>query len=262
MNRSELENGNEENREVTELLAALPRVEAPANFIFGVQARIVAGRSKVRSSFFPFLRVAVPLSLVLFFGGLAFFYGTMPNENVGVADVVVPQNYVPDPAPTVIADDVASRNEPQIRGPQIAEPESGNLQTVSVEQKNGTPIRRAGSARKSTASKDERTFTQDSALSLPNMITPPGIPASGGEIPVREILESLGLKVDYVGSAWTVRTVLTNGIAERSGMLANDIVESINDQPIGRAIKLKGSFEGKSVTVNRGGKSIKLDLTH
>jgi hypothetical protein len=73
MNRSELKNGTEENREVTELLAALPRVEAPANFDFGVKARIAAGGSKGRSALFPFLKVTVPVAILLLIGTLCFY---------------------------------------------------------------------------------------------------------------------------------------------------------------------------------------------
>ena len=106
MNRSDLEIGTEENgTEVAELLAALPRVEAPANFNFGVNARIAKGRPSGRT-LFPFLKVAIPLSLLLVIGGLMFFYATMPGD-----DQVIVRSDSPGPSPLP----VVRRDEPTIR---------------------------------------------------------------------------------------------------------------------------------------------------
>jgi C-terminal processing protease CtpA/Prc len=70
----------------------------------------------------------------------------------------------------------------------------------------------------------------------------------------------LGMKVDNAGGKWTVISTSASSVAERSGVLASDIIESINDQAIGGKDKLNGTVLGKALTVLRGGKSIKLDL--
>jgi hypothetical protein len=56
MDRNEIENGvnkleslGGDDRVIADLLSALPRVEAPANFEFGVNAKIAAGQPQVSS---------------------------------------------------------------------------------------------------------------------------------------------------------------------------------------------------------------------
>jgi hypothetical protein len=262
MNRRDLENGTEENREVAELLAALPRVEAPANFEFGVKARIASGEQKGGSALFTFLKVAVPLSLILAVGGFAIFYGTTSDDDTLIANTAVPLNYAPDPAPVTNGDQTA-RNEtgPRTLEPQVKEPVDVGTE-VAVESQQETPLRRTPRTRGVPVTKDEQIFTKDVSVGPPKRIfTPPGIPASdGGEISVREVLEMLGMKVDLVSGRWQVLSTSANSIAEKSGVLASDVVESINEQAIRGKEKLKGKLEAKMLTVGRDGKSIKLDL--
>ena len=83
-----------ETDDVSNLLGALPRVEAPANFEFGVKARIAAGNRSPQASLVPFLKVAAPLSFVLLLAAFVIFYGIVPtNDNaptVAAADPVQP----------------------------------------------------------------------------------------------------------------------------------------------------------------------------
>jgi hypothetical protein len=252
MNRRDLENGTE----------ALPRVEAPANFDFGVKARIAASGSKTRSTMFSFFKVAIPLSLLLVVGGFAIFYGTRSGENVAaVPNVAVPQNTTADPAPVSNRDETARNEEgSSASGPQVEDPVGGGTE-VAAEPRNGIPATRPLRRKGGTLSHDEPLRSRDSAITPAKIINPPGIPASdGGEFSVRDVLEMLGMKVDFVRGRWHVLSTAADSIAEKSGVLASDVVESINEQTIRGKDKLKGKLEAKILTVGRDGKSIKLDL--
>jgi hypothetical protein len=112
------------------------------------------------------------------------------------------------------------------------------------------------------------------AIRPANVILPPGFesatsPArgnnnsnseSGPEIPVSEILEILGVRAEIVGGAWTVRSTTKTSIAERSGLVANDVIEAINDQTLAGRTALKAGFEAKTLRVRRDGKALQIDL--
>lgn len=268
MNRKHLEKGMEENgRELADLLAALPRVEAPANFDFGVKARIAAGGPKRRSAIFPFLKVAVPLSLVLLIGAFVFFYGTMPGADT--PDVAIGSNSISEPARVAKTEERAAQEPPEsVSAPQVAEPGEREVLTASAR-----PRKTTGRGLANSVSSDIRDYKIN--VTPANVICPRGIPCAGNsntlsnsnasqgsDVSVREILEFLGMKVDVVKGKWTVSSTAANSIAERSSVLANDVVESINDQAIGGKSKLKGKVEAKVLTIGRDGKSIKLDLKH
>jgi hypothetical protein len=261
MDPRELEKGTEDYGEVSDLLRALPRVEAPANFEFGVKARIAAGGSG--SSLFPFLKVFAPLSLVLLIGGFIVFYGTMPDGSVATdtaGQPAVESERVAESEPRV-------ENAPdQAQGPRVTQAVDGNSMTASTEKPKTKTERRAPV---SVRADDIRNIEQ--GYKQANIICPRGIDCTGNSNAsvkgnmntdsrdaVRELLEIAGMNVNVVRGTWTVRSVSTNSIAERSGVLANDVVESINDQSIGRITRFKGDV--KSVTVRREGKSVKLDL--
>jgi hypothetical protein len=138
------------------------------------------------------------------------------------------------------------------------QPVNDNVVTASTRaQKAGTPRRSSNSSSKSEGGGSKDFGLTDATR---NVILPRGIDANKDpEVPVRELLEMLGMKVDPSTGKWTVVSISSNSVAERAGVLANDVVDLIDDQPIGGKEKFKGS-SGKSVTVNRGGKSMRLEL--
>jgi hypothetical protein len=241
--------------DVAELLGALPRVEAPANFNFGVNARIAQGRPS-RRTLFPFLKVAVPLSLLLLVGGMVFFYGTMPGAD---------QAIVRSDSPAVSSAPVTTREEPampsaasSVTNSNVVDPSRGSVVTASTQpSRKSAPRRDMGTV----STSDGGAGSYVGARTQPNVFQPPGTNTNKNpEVPVRTVLEMLGMKVDNAGGKWTVISTSASSVAERSGVLASDIIESINDQAIGGKDKLNGTVLGKALTVLRGGKSIKLDL--
>ena len=277
MDLTNLENGMNERealdndtRKVVELLSALPRVEAPGNFEFGVKAKIAAGNSRSRSGMFSFLKVAAPLSLVLVIGAFVMYYGTLPgNESVAtVNEVPAVQPSTADNVEPAVGE-MTSEALAQVTGPRVTENDEPQVSTVSSDSRRTTPARRSDRSERAPA----RQGSFDISVSPGNVITAPGFESDLGRnrndnsgsagvsgVTVREVFEILGMKGDFVDGGWRVSSTSENSIAARSGIRSNDIIESVDGRTLSASTKLKGNFEGKSLTVRREGKQLKLDL--
>ncbi len=258
MDRMNLENGMDEqngldieNGEIAALLRTLPRVEAPGDFDFGVKGKIASAKSKPSTSFLPFLKVAAPLSLLLLVAAFVLFYGILPGDTaVGtVAEI---------PAP--IDQQTASKAEPateQQRATPVSTPQVDDRSTKRVavaipnQTKRAVPVRQSNRPQPNSV---REGGSIDSALRPARIIPAPA------DVPVREILEKIGMKAEFVDGGWKVRSTTGNSIAERSGVRSDDVIEAIDGRPLTEATALKGGVEGKSLNVRRDGKQVKLDL--
>ncbi len=274
MDRMELENGmNErealdtESSKVVALLGALPRVEAPGDFDFGVKAKIAAGAPRSTASLLPFWKVAAPLGFVFLVAAFVIFNGTLPGDDkiITVAEVSQAEINTTRPVPGQSVEVPVQES-----GPQVTRPIDRQLASVSSEPSRPGPVRRTNRF-EALPVRDAGSF--DSLIKPANVISPPGFESSVGrnpnqntntnhaaDIPVREILDTLGVKADFVNGGWTVRSTSDNSIATRSGVRSNDVIEAVNDQNLAERTVLKGNFEGKSISVRREGKQLKLDL--
>src|SRR5688572_25753617 len=120
MINKDLENiGGPDGGQIGELLAALPRVEAPPNFEYGVKAKIAARSESGRTRFFPFLKIAAPLALVLVVASFVFYFGSMP------ANDVVSVNQVASGSPELSQTQQETEPQPttssQASGPRVVE---------------------------------------------------------------------------------------------------------------------------------------------
>jgi hypothetical protein len=279
MNRSDRENGMNEleprdTDDVSNLLGALPRVEAPANFEFGVKARIAAGAASPQASLVPFLKIAAPLSFVLLLAAFVIFYGIVPTSDNAppVASADPTQNDV-----AVSMPDARQEQSPQVSGSQAAETVDVPAVTPSIatgEPKRQRPVRRTGRAGSVAVSQGGRDGSVDLAIRPANVILPRGFQSvtqpnrdanaanvdAGREIPIREVLEMLGVKAEFADGGWTVLSTADNSIATRSGVRSKDVIEAFNDQDLTEGTTLKAGFAGKSLRVRRDGKRVKLDL--
>ena len=242
MRNEELQN-NDEREPVRELLGSLKRVEAPANFDFGVKARIAAGKPAEKRGFhIPVLvGYAMPLVLLLLVGayfGFNAFYSTK-DANVPVVAVApttaAPQlpppsiEVVPVPAPEQIA---AVKKPEAITAPGV----------LSVKKPVVVPVTRP----------DGGSF--DEGSSVPRKIYRNTL------IPAKDVLTLLGAKGAFGENGWKVDAATTNSLAERSGVKAGDVIEAINDQTVTEKTTLKSRSGIKSVRVRRDGKSLEIVL--
>ena len=255
---------DQEQSDVAALLGALPRVEAPKNFEFGVKARIAKG-SPSRGISIPFFKVAAPLGLVFAVAGFGIFYGTLPaadESRTAQAPVTAEspavaaarsQTALPPPVNNVVSDVVS---------PSAAPPER-----AAVRPRRTSPVRPAVNTRPI-----ERSVggSVDSSLGSANTILPRGLDSAnprslnsnansaGAQIPVRDIFEMLGIDAEFADTGWKVRSLMVNSLASRANVRLGDIVEAIDGNKLKGNVTPRGSVT--VLTVLRDGKSIDLNL--
>jgi membrane-associated protease RseP (regulator of RpoE activity) len=248
-----------DDRKVAALLRTLPRVEAPANFEFRVKAGI-AKASPLSSAAVTFLKTAAPLALILVVVTFGILYYQEPNGTTVDPDRVASSGPVIPPART----EAAPLSSPPAMGP-APEIASGQPVQASTERHRAVPkARTAGSDSNSRA----QGGSVDRIIHPANVIMPPGFESANPQnrnanttstdVPVREVLEILGLTTDFSGDGWKVRSVAANSIAARSDVKAGDVIEAVDGQPVKKETKLKSS--AKTFTVRRDGKSVDLTL--
>lgn len=271
MNQRKLENGVDErdaldgeSRKVAALLSALPRVEAPKDFEFRVRARIAEGIAP-RASLMPFLKIAAPLSLVLVVVAFLIFYSTRPTQN----EVVSVSEAIPS-APSVGQSQAeAATTEPTaVSGPQIGEPIGG--QTERETERSG-PVRRRNNSAPANRSQGGSV---DRTLESANMIMPPGFESAnpgsrnlnanvgGTGVPVRDVLDTLGVSGDFLNGGWKVRSVAPNSLAQRAGVRSGDVIEAIDGQPLMESTSFRGRFSPKTLRIRRNDNTLTLKLTN
>jgi hypothetical protein len=280
MNQTELDKGidgrdalDNEGGEALALLNALPRVEAPGNFEFGVRARIAARREKKQDGILtPLLKIAAPLALILVVTGLVFFYGTIPQgtspSETGSSKVT--ESVVAGPPELLVKkDEPLTVSEPQLASP--SQPE----RTIT-KQGTGDPIRIANNNRPRTGRGGSIDMplggSVDRALGSKNTIVPPGFGSantrrtgnanigSTTEVPVKEVLGILGVTAEFVDGICKVRAVTENSLGGRAGVKVGDAIEAIDGRQIKSDTKFNGASGGKTFTVRRDGKLVTVTI--
>jgi hypothetical protein len=259
-----LADGNE--RKVAEMLGSLKRVEAPANFEFGMRAKIAAGAPKTRASLIPFVKLAAPLALVLIVGAVVLFYGSLPSTTD--APPVVEKQAVEKPQA------VERTLPPVITEPQPAERASGPNATESEPRREADNSRSLDSqvARRrssDTGKRDRRGGSVDIPLhrggSTDFGITQSNTISINGtdkNIPVKEVFNMMGINADFVNKGWKVRSTSEGSIAQKAGLQGGDIIELIDGLAVSEKTAFKGGFNGKTFSVRRDGKPVEIKLTN
>ncbi len=234
---------SEEREPVAELLAGLKRVEAPANFDFGVKARIAAGKPAEKRGFrIPALvGYAMPLVLLLLVGAYFGFNAFYSAKDATIPAVAVapmtsgpqqPQRTV-EVAPAPVPEQMAAVKKPDTIAP---------VADVPVKKPVTAPITRPGGG----------SFDETSGVGHKIY--------RNTQIPVKDVLTLLGAKGSFDENGWKVETPTANSLAERSGVQAGDVIEAINDQAVTDKTSFKSRSGIKSVRVRRDGKSIDIPL--
>ncbi|MEP7148216.1 MAG: PDZ domain-containing protein [Acidobacteriota bacterium] len=253
--------------DLAKMLRALPRVDAPENFIFRVKARIAEG-SAPQARLGAFLKLAMPLALVLVVAGFAVFYGTLPTQpKTDISDgsvrtdlpIAAPQRELSAPQPEVDFE------------PEISKSANPQLGPVSVKTEVPGPVSRTDGFRRANRAQGGPISSVDSALRSANTISPPGFESTsvtpslnantgGAETAVREVFEMLGINAEFLESGWKVLSSSANSAADRAGVQAGDVIEAVDGQVLERTTTFKGGFGGKTLRVRRDGKQVNLNL--
>jgi len=245
--------------EVSRLLSALPRVDAPSNFDFRVKAKIASGkRSKSWIERIPVaVRFALPTLLILVVG--AYFYFSRVTSNDGSP---APQIEALAPAPVTNGSpaDSSSQNNSNLLAAKenpTSTPEQtwpGNSNRMVRPPASGLSGKPAGGSL--VEAKDQ-----------PNTITRPGtqdksrIPDDMAAVAssVKRGLSQIGIAdTVYEGGGWKVVVVTNNSLAKRSGIVAGDIVTAIGKQQLSQNSIIHNVAD--QLTVRRGGKTVNINL--
>lgn len=264
--------GNQNNRftehdedRISGLLGSLNRVEAPSDFDFGVKARIANGRPVKAGLWFPAsVRVAAPLALTLAVGG---YFGL--NYYYSVNQQSVPEVAVMQPIATPVLEPVTTTTVPVTAGNQFVAngpnvvPNLVDRTSITTANLGTTPLKK--NVRTEGSSYDEAV--RESRRILQNGIDAnarTGANATVNDIdikvPTTQILALLGISARFDGPAWRVIAVGANNPAVRSLIKPGDVIESIDGQPLNGRTFVRSRFSGQSVTVQRDGRSLRIDL--
>jgi hypothetical protein len=250
---------------VSQLLGALPRVAAPADFTTRVRAGIARGRSLETGGYrLPLsIRYGVGLGIVLLaFGsaGWGWLYYTTALEIQPVA-VVEPYSAKTE-----------SRVSPTIVGESV-DKDAENVRSASNASEKPLPLRPSANETKTSrmaAAPPEASV--DQAVNIARTVYPRGINPNirsvtnskdvihGRQIAAKDVLAQLGAITTFAESGLRVDAVNAYSLAERAGVKAGDMIEAINDQPVVKDMVFSGSFSGKSLRVVRGGRKIIIAL--
>ncbi len=253
---------------VGQLLGGLKRVEAPGDFDFHVKARIAKGRPAARNaSLIPsWLRVAVPLVLILFVGGYFGFrliYSPAANtEPVARVDTVRQPDIAPVIEMPVQTEIVTASTNKELTAQIGMKPTNASEKTAVVmpeklvSKTGSTNQNRGGGFRDESVGPGTvlRPKGIDSHRILPKQI----VGSSG--LAAQDMLTQLGINATYSEASWKIGVVTQNSIAERSGLKAGDVIEAINDQNLSEKTTLAMPFSGKNIRVRRDGKIMQIDL--
>lgn len=238
---------NEERDEIGEKLRGLKRVEAPANFDFGLKAKIANGKPAVKHSVSRFVRYAVPAALVLVVGAFLVLNSLYFVGERSVADI-----------PPV----TETKTAPPQRAVESQPQSMGMEPTVAVDPKlpvNVKPKPAENKPRK--ASNEPQGGSYVAAQRLQEPIYPSGLNSNGqNEIGVKDALGVFGIDAVFDGKKWTVNAVKEKSIAERNGVKSGDLLGAIDGRAISETDKFKTPFSAKNLTVIRDGKPVNISF--
>ncbi len=249
---------------VTDLLASLPRMSAPADFYVRVRARIAHGKPNAKVGFRLPAAVAYGIGLgvaLVAFGlfGIVWMYSGKA-EGVPAVAAVDHSNQTENPSNVAIS-----------KYPPSSDPENPIAYAPSPSPAVPDRSRVTGIHHDKDAAQ-KRGIRPDSAQTKARVIYPKGIdpnlnvapPVNAAErgkpIQIKELLSFLGIGATFADRGWRVLSVTADSTAERIGLRTGDVIIAINDQTVNEDTTFAGRFSGKSLQFLRDGQNIHVDL--
>jgi membrane-associated protease RseP (regulator of RpoE activity) len=248
---------------ISQLLSAMPRVEAPGDFGFRVKARIAEVRPvNSRPLWLPTaLKAAVPLGLALAIGGYVGVTSLYVNDTPSVGQAVS------EPARPGLVQSVPAATNPEA----IALPEVAVSTQESTSSKVSSPVRDVATKKVSTrrpvtpkpASDDKASGSYIIAASETKSLLSQGDPVVKPETtikgtPAGEILTKIGVNALFGEGGWKADSVSPNTAAAKAGVKAGDIIESVDGQDMSDRASVAKPATGKKLKVKRDGKSVEI----
>ena len=270
--KNETETLSADDERLREMCRTLKKVEAPKDFDFKLKARIANANPTDFEPRFGFaFRYALPaLFLIFVFALLAYNGGFLSsNDKPAVADgsinpanPALPQNTTvsslstPEPNPNANAAVLPANSEmPKVieTAVNVTKPKRSDIEKKSKLKNDGFN----GSALKSFKPApvfQPKEFEQKPIL---QNIQPD---EKANPISVKDVLSINGINADFENGKWKVKSVTANSVGENSGLKANDVIESIDEQPLSAETSFNKAVNGKTVTVTRNGEKLQIKL--
>jgi len=260
---------------LAEMLGALPRVDAPANFNHLLRARISGRNARKAAPFFtglrPMLHFAAAGMIILCAAFIAYFVFKPGSPTVDLAGGSAPSEQTarvetPDSGPVA----GVPFDEPAAKRGDEAEPQptAGNAVPSRVADQKSAPARRV-SRKADIAAVEDSGGSRDLAVSRGETINPPGIgvdltipaPSINTTTDLTEIWSLIGIETMADKTPATVKSVRKNSVAARSGGLAGDVINAVNGVDLTGAPLSGSSIKVETLTVSRGGQRKEIKLT-
>ncbi len=238
-------------KRVSDLLRSLPRIESTGDFEGKVRSRIANSKSvPQRKWLVP--TVALGSLLVLFVFGIVFWPST---NSVDVVATEPPTEIVDTLPKSPFVESLRSSNEPIApidavlpkREPETVFRNDRNLKLTEIRTR---PISRPAS-RPIEGGFVDRGVTPARTINA-NV-------GSAAPVLLKEYFPMIGIDAGFENNAWVVRTVTPNSVADRTGVIEGDIVESIGSVRLAETTTLDGGELEPRITVRRGSELKTLD---
>ena len=263
-----------EEQKLSALLGGLKRVEAPKDFDFKLKAKIAAVTpvDEQRTSLFPALRYVFPLFLVVLLSGFAALRifapndatepptiaeGSQPSNTVEIAVPDVPEKTVSFNNPTATDFNANKTALTTVDSPKAANNEKPMLAIVKPLEKRGGKQ----TVEPRNSSKGSYDISGGSPSNSINVGPNNPNTEQSGKIDVRQMLNMMGIEVEFVGTNCKVKSVREGTAARIANFQPGDLIEAIDDKKLSSETVVTDSFKGKVFRVVRAGKQIVIDLT-
>lgn len=227
---------SERQTQVWLMIDGLNQVAAPNDFDFRVKARIANAKPSDfhKPVFLPVLRYVLPLSVVVLLLGLFVFNSAYFSDNSTTPQIA--QSIVETPrVEAVLPVNIALTNQLA-----FVEPEN-EKSAVAPLSLNNNPSNKRDTAKppkerirtpKTSIDTDEGGGSHEFASSGANTLTPIGINLTKTTIADAQILQFFGIETAMENGRRTVKSLMKDSAAERSGVKVGDVVEKIKNNSL------------------------------
>jgi membrane-associated protease RseP (regulator of RpoE activity) len=245
---------------ISQLISAMPRVEAPGDFGFRVKARIAEARPvNNRPVWLPTaLKAAAPLGLALAVGGYFAVTSLYVTENPAT------QAAVETVRPGLVQAVPAAPAQEPISPPVIASaPDETKIVPVAHNREVAVTAhaKRPLTRKRTTDNNDSGSYVEAAtgAQKPSPVVEDPAVkPENIKGTPAGEVLTKIGVNALFGEGGWKADSISPNTAAAKAGVKAGDIIESVDDQDLTDLGSVAKPAKGKKLKVKRDGKTIEI----
>lgn len=253
---------SDEKDDVRALLSGIGRVDAPADFEQTVRRRISQGQGvsmSRRTVFLLALKFAAPAIVLLVLGGFLVFFNNKAPDIAQFPEVIDTFSNAGNQKAAEPANEQAFRTSDR-----PVEPVTGNGNAAINKPASPKPGTKPKNTELGGGSEDLAVNAASGPLYPPgldpNPKNIPTDPPAHGSVSLTSILEFLGIESACSSAACRVVSVRPASMAEKNGVQKDDLIYAIDGRPINTDQGYSGRIEFRSLGVNRGGRTITINL--